>query len=135
MRRDQLKSDMRLGKKSPHHKGLGHRCVFGGSADLRRRVRYVCGARLWGFGRNQIRNRNRKNRKNYHCAVIHVGKVTTIPIVSSKFVNYDSLFAIGKINFDWMFTVVEWFGHRPGISHGTRSICSLAMGIEAIGGS
>jgi hypothetical protein len=67
--------------------------------------------------------------------VIHVGKVTTIPIVSSKFVNYDSLFAIVKIDFYWMFPVVEWFGHRPGISHGTRSISSLAMGIEAIGGS
>ena len=91
--------------------------------------------RFRNFSRNQIRNGNRKNRKNYHCAVIHVGKVTTIPIVSSKFVNYDSLFAIVKIDFYWMFPVVEWFGHRPGISHGTRSISSLAMGIEAIGGS
>lgn len=98
---------MRLGKKTPHYKVLGYRRVFGGGTDLRPRFRYTRSSRFWEFGRNQIRNRNRKNRKNYHCAVIHVGKVTTIPIVSSKFVNYDSLFAIGKINFDWMFTVVE----------------------------
>jgi hypothetical protein len=65
--------------------------------------------------------------------VIHVGKVTTIPIVSSKFVNYDSIFGIGEIGFDWMFNVVEWIGNRPGLSHGTRSNRTLAMGIEAFG--
>lgn len=133
MLRDQLKSNMGLGCESAHNKGLGNRCVFGGFADLSKRVRYTFSPLFWKFRCNQIRNRNRENRKNYHGAVIHVGKVTTIPIVSSKFVNYDSIFGIGEIGFDWMFNVVEWIGNRPGLSHGTRSNRSLAVGIEAIG--
>lgn len=67
--------------------------------------------------------------------MIHANKVTTNLFVSSKFVNYDSIFAIGKIDIHLLFDVVVHNPNRPKFCDGARSYGALAMGIEATCGS